>query len=91
MKQGERINKKHIMWFSLSSFLAQRRKATMFFPIGGNGSIIYTKTFNLLFSRKSYRHRDYLKVKQESHTSPKKPLPMNQLASPVVEGGAPGA
>ena len=31
-------------------------------------------------------------VKQESHPPPKKPLPMNQLASPVTEwGGAPDA
>jgi len=30
-------------------------------------------------------------VKQKSHPPPKKPLPMNQMASPVTEWGAPGA
>ena len=38
------------------------------------------------------RQSDYpTAVKQESHPPPKKPLPMNQLASPVTEWGAPGA
>ena len=37
------------------------------------------------------RQSDYPTVKQESHPPPKKPLPMNQLASPVTEWGAPGA
>jgi len=33
----------------------------------------------------------YPTVKQKSHPPPKKPLPMNQMASPVTEWGAPGA
>ena len=37
------------------------------------------------------RQSDYPTVKQESHPPPKKPLPMNPLASPVTEWGAPGA
>ena len=31
------------------------------------------------------RQSDYPTVKQESHPPPKKPLPMNPLASPVTE------
>jgi len=37
------------------------------------------------------RQSDNPTVKQESHPPPKKPLPMNPLASPVTEWGAPGA
>jgi len=37
------------------------------------------------------RQSDYPTVKQDSHPPPKKPLPMNPLASPVSEWGAPGA
>ena len=35
--------------------------------------------------------RKLTEVKQVSHSPPKKPLPMYQLASPVTEWGAPGA
>ena len=37
------------------------------------------------------RRSDYQTVKQESHPPPKNPLPMNPLATPVTEWGAPGA
>ena len=37
------------------------------------------------------RQSDYPTAKQEAHPQPKKPLPMNPLASPVSEWGAPGA
>jgi len=37
------------------------------------------------------RQSNYPTVKQESHPPPKKTLPMNPLASPVTEWGAPGA
>ena len=65
-------------------------RSRCFFP--GSSALFSVTPENLIVNYgEANRQSDYPTVKQESHPPPKKPLPMNPLASPVTEWGAPGA